>query len=135
MRAGRYVEAVARGNLLLGMCEPSRVQVATIHRAPLEAYVTLSAHGSAAAACTESIAVHRGFKRVCGEVRKANGSPIMRIFGRLQSRWNYGPIWAGSAREGPLQPISARRRAIPRRVRIGEAYAQAGSRGISARAR
>ena len=68
------------GNLLLGMCEPSRVQVATIHRAPLEAYVTLSAHGSAAAACTESMAVHRGFKRVCGEVRKANGSPIMRIF-------------------------------------------------------
>ena len=53
VRAGRYVEAVGRGNRLLGLGELSRVQLATIHRALLEAYVALEAHGSAAAACTD----------------------------------------------------------------------------------
>ncbi|HEX7601548.1 MAG TPA: LysM domain-containing protein [Polyangiaceae bacterium] len=53
VRAGRYVEAVGRGSRLLGLGELSRVQLATIYRALLEAYVALEAHGSAAAACAD----------------------------------------------------------------------------------
>jgi LysM repeat protein len=51
VRAGRYVDAVARGNKLLGSGELTRPQFATIHRALLEAYVALEAHGLAAGAC------------------------------------------------------------------------------------
>lgn len=51
IRAGRYVDAVARGNRLLGSGELTRVQLATIHRALLESYVALDAPGLAAGAC------------------------------------------------------------------------------------
>lgn len=51
VRAGRYVDAVAKGNRLLGSGELTRPQLATIHRALLEAYVALEAGGLAAGAC------------------------------------------------------------------------------------
>lgn len=51
VRAGRYVDAVSRGNKLLGSGELTKPQLATIHRALLEAYVALEAHGQAAGAC------------------------------------------------------------------------------------
>lgn len=51
IRAGRYVDAVARGNRLLGAGDLSRPQLATIHRALLEGYVALDAPGLAAGAC------------------------------------------------------------------------------------
>jgi hypothetical protein len=51
VRYGRYAEAVARGNRLLGGGALTHPQLATIHRALLEAYVALDAHASAAAAC------------------------------------------------------------------------------------
>ncbi len=53
VRAGRWVEAIARGARLLGMTDLSKAQLATIHRAMLEAYVALDAHGPAQAACAE----------------------------------------------------------------------------------
>lgn len=52
IRGGRYVDAVGRGNRLLGMGDLTRTQLATIHRALLEAYVALEAPGLAAGACT-----------------------------------------------------------------------------------
>jgi LysM repeat protein len=52
VRAGRYVDAVAKGNRLLGSGDLTRLQLATIHRALLEAYVALDAAGLAAGACT-----------------------------------------------------------------------------------
>jgi LysM repeat protein len=51
VRAGRYVDAVTKGNRLLGAGELTRPQLATIHRALVDAYVALDAHGLAAAAC------------------------------------------------------------------------------------
>jgi hypothetical protein len=51
-RSGKWVEVLARGNRLLGTGEPTRAQLATIHRALLEAYVALDASASAQAACT-----------------------------------------------------------------------------------
>ncbi|MBX3234239.1 MAG: LysM peptidoglycan-binding domain-containing protein [Labilithrix sp.] len=51
IRSGRYVDAVAKGNKLLGSGELTRPQLATIHRALLEAYVALDAPGAASAAC------------------------------------------------------------------------------------
>lgn len=51
VRAGRYVDAVSKGNKLLGSGELTKPQLATIHRALLEAYVALEAHGQAAGAC------------------------------------------------------------------------------------
>ncbi len=51
LRATRYVEAVARGNALLGRGELTRPVLAAIHRALLEAYVALEAPGLAASAC------------------------------------------------------------------------------------
>ncbi len=51
IRAGRYVDAVAKGNKLLGSGELTKPQLATIQRALLEAYVALDAHGLAAGAC------------------------------------------------------------------------------------
>lgn len=51
VRAGRYVDAVSKGNRLLGSGELTKPQLATIHRALLEAYVALEAHGQAAGAC------------------------------------------------------------------------------------
>ncbi len=51
VRAGRYVDAVSKGNRLLGSGELTRPQLASIHRALLEAYVALEASGLAAGAC------------------------------------------------------------------------------------
>lgn len=52
VRGGRYVDAVARGNRLLGSGDLTRAQLAVIHRALLEAYVALDAWGAAVGACT-----------------------------------------------------------------------------------
>jgi hypothetical protein len=51
VRYGRYTEAVARGNRLLGGGALTHPQLAIVHRALLEAYVALDARGAAAAAC------------------------------------------------------------------------------------
>lgn len=51
VRAGRYVDAVGKGNRLLGAGELTKPQLAAIHRALLEAYVALDASGLAAGAC------------------------------------------------------------------------------------
>lgn len=51
VRYGRYVEALARGNRLLGVGSLTHPQLATVHRALLEAYVALDARPAAAAAC------------------------------------------------------------------------------------
>ena len=51
VRAGRYLDAVAKGNRLLGSGELTKPQLATIHRALIDAYVALDAHGMAAGAC------------------------------------------------------------------------------------
>ena len=51
VRAGRYLDAVAKGNRLLGSGDLTKPQLATIHRALLDAYVALDAHGLAAGAC------------------------------------------------------------------------------------
>lgn len=52
IRGGRYVDAVGKGNRLLAMGDLTRPQLATIHRALLEAYVALEAPGLAAGACS-----------------------------------------------------------------------------------
>ena len=52
VRAGRYVDAVAKGNRILGSGDLTRPQLAAIHRALLEAYVALDAPGLATGACT-----------------------------------------------------------------------------------
>jgi len=51
IHAGRYVDAVAKGNRMLGAGALTRLQLAAIHRALLEAYVALDAPGLAAGAC------------------------------------------------------------------------------------
>jgi LysM repeat protein len=51
VRAGRYVDAVAKGNKLLGSGELTKAQLGAIHRALLEAYVALDAPGFAAGSC------------------------------------------------------------------------------------
>lgn len=51
VRSGRFVDAVLRGNRVLGYGELSRPQLATIHRQLLEAYVALDARGHASSAC------------------------------------------------------------------------------------
>ena len=51
MRYGRYAEAVARGNRLLGGAALTHPQLAVLHRALVEAYVALDARTAAAAAC------------------------------------------------------------------------------------
>jgi hypothetical protein len=51
LRQGRWVDAVARGNHMLGYGELSRPAVAGIQRALLEAYVALDATGLAENAC------------------------------------------------------------------------------------
>jgi hypothetical protein len=51
VRYGRYPEAVSRGNRLLGGGGLTHPQLATVHRALLEAYVALDARPAAAAAC------------------------------------------------------------------------------------
>jgi LysM repeat protein len=51
VRYGRYAEALARGNRLLGGAALTHPQLAVVHRALLEAYVALDAKAAAAAAC------------------------------------------------------------------------------------
>lgn len=51
VRGGRYVEAVALGNRLLGSGDLTRPQLAMVHRSLLDAYVALDAPGAAAGAC------------------------------------------------------------------------------------
>ena len=51
VRGGRYVDVIARGNRLMGSGELTRAQLATVHRALLEAYVALDAAGAAKGAC------------------------------------------------------------------------------------
>lgn len=51
VRYGRYAEAVARGNRLLGGAALTHPQLAVLHRALLEAYVALDARAAASAAC------------------------------------------------------------------------------------
>lgn len=51
VRKGRYVEAVARGNKVLGFGEISKPQLAQVSRYLTEAYVALDATGLAEAAC------------------------------------------------------------------------------------
>jgi LysM repeat protein len=51
VRYGRYAEAVARGNRLLGGAALTHPQLAVVHRALVEAYVAIDARAPAAAAC------------------------------------------------------------------------------------
>jgi LysM repeat protein len=51
VRYGRYAEAVARGNRLVGGGALTHPQLSVVHRALLEAYVALDARAAAAAAC------------------------------------------------------------------------------------
>jgi hypothetical protein len=51
VRAGRYVDAAARGNRMLGYGELARPQIAAIQRQLTEAYVALDAAGLAETAC------------------------------------------------------------------------------------
>jgi hypothetical protein len=51
VRYGRYPEAVARGNRLLGSGALTHPQLAVVHRSLLEAYVALDAAAAAANAC------------------------------------------------------------------------------------
>ncbi len=51
LRAGRYVDAVARGNRLLGFGDLAKPQLATIHRALTEAYVALDSVGLGETSC------------------------------------------------------------------------------------
>jgi LysM repeat protein len=51
VRYGRYVEAIALGNKLLGSGALTHPQLAIVHRALLEAYVAFDARPAAAAAC------------------------------------------------------------------------------------
>jgi LysM repeat protein len=53
LRAGHWVEAVARGNRLLASADLSRAQLASIQRALVEAYVALDATPQAQIACDE----------------------------------------------------------------------------------
>ena len=52
IRYGRYAEAIARGNRLLGTGVLTRPQLAKVHRALLEGYVALDATSAAIAECT-----------------------------------------------------------------------------------
>ncbi len=51
VRYGRYAEAIALGNRSLGGAALTHPQLATVHRALLEAYVAIDARSAAAAAC------------------------------------------------------------------------------------
>jgi LysM repeat protein len=53
VRAGRYVDAVARGSRFIATGALTEAQLAVVHRHLLEAYVALDAAGLAQAACEE----------------------------------------------------------------------------------
>jgi hypothetical protein len=61
VRAGRYVEAVARANRILGGGELPESKLAILYRALLEAYVALSAPAEATAACASLRATDRAY--------------------------------------------------------------------------
>ena len=83
IRSGRYVDAVAKGNRLLGSGELTHPQLATIHRALLEAYVALDAGGLATAECTAwraasqngNAEVKLDARTVSPKIRKACATP------------------------------------------------------------
>ncbi len=52
VRAGRWVDAISRGNRILGYGDLARPEVASVQRALTEAYVALDALGLAETACT-----------------------------------------------------------------------------------
>ncbi len=79
VRAGRYVDAVGKGNRLLGSGDLTKPQLATIHRALIDAYVAVEAHGLAAGACAAwranaGEAGHLDPKLVSPKVRLACGA-------------------------------------------------------------
>jgi hypothetical protein len=51
IRSGRYVDAIARSNRVLGSGDLTRAQLATVHRGLVEAYVALDAQGLAETSC------------------------------------------------------------------------------------
>src|SRR5699024_8969444 len=51
IRSGRYVDAIARGNKLLGYGDLTKVELAAIYRALTEAYAAFDANGLAETAC------------------------------------------------------------------------------------
>jgi LysM repeat protein len=53
VRAGRYVDAISRGNRFVAMGSLTRTQLAVVNRQLLEAYAALDATGLATAACDE----------------------------------------------------------------------------------
>lgn len=53
VRAGRYIDAVARGNRLLAQTELARAQIASIDRALVEAYVALDQPTLATSSCDD----------------------------------------------------------------------------------
>jgi LysM repeat protein len=78
VRAGRYVDAVAKGNRLLGSGDLTRPQLASIHRALIDAYVALEAPGLAAGACaawrTNATDLRLDARNVSPKVRAACGA-------------------------------------------------------------
>jgi LysM repeat protein len=78
VRAGRYVDAVAKGNRLLGSGDLTRPQLASIHRALIDAYVALDAPGLAAGACaawrTNATDLRLDARNVSPKVRAACGA-------------------------------------------------------------
>ncbi len=82
VRGGRYVDAVARGNRVLGSGELTGPQLARVQRALLEAYVALDAPGAAAGACkswkSHDASASLDPLRVSPKIRAACGEPILR---------------------------------------------------------
>ena len=80
VRAGRYLDAATKGNRLLGSGELTKPQLAVIHRALVDAYVALEAHGLAAGACVawrtnaNPADTHLDPRAVSPKVRAACGS-------------------------------------------------------------
>ena len=62
MRAGRYVEAIARGNRVLGSGDLTRPQLALLHRQLTEAYAAFDAIGLAEGACSAWLSADPGAK-------------------------------------------------------------------------
>ena len=78
VRAGRYVDAVSKGNRLLGSGDLTKPQLATIQRALVDAYVALDAHGLASGACaawrTNATDQHLDPRTVSPKIRAACGA-------------------------------------------------------------
>lgn len=78
VRAGRYVDAVSKGNRLLGFGDLTKPQLATIQRALVDAYVALDAHGLASGACAawraNAVDQHLDPRTVSPKIRVACGA-------------------------------------------------------------